>query len=348
MKNPNIRNFDEYLIEDDNHNEVSADYHDLENNLDGHNLRGFVLCESEFFRDFFDEIKNNPNTSYVTYLNDFIKDNYDGINLPIDKVSCFKKNSISIRIEEIVSRLGNEFEIPTAYIKSVIVYTPDELKEINKRMADDLLAGRIPAFRPQENYMLSIDFIGRNEHFHSLNEYYGDKCLVYKRCILEKWYSSIMDCTLKNPITHKELTYNEKWELFRQFIPQYFFRTHIARDYDFKSENVGVIYDEVKRCYKLSPMFDFEQCYYYADTPIDQYTLSADLEFAYKLCPEETAAILRKLNSLDIDKFVNTHVQDDDTIKDYNSNPKAKQAISKTLHDMDRLIYRLDYNPIKE
>ena len=95
-------------------------------------------------------------------------------------------------------------------------------------------------------------------------------------------------------------------------------------------------------------MFDFEQCYYYADTPIDQYALSADLELAYKLCPEETADILKKLNNLDIDKFIDTYVNDDDKIIDYNSNLKANQAIYKTLHDMDRLIYRLDYNPIKE
>ena len=348
MREPKTRQFDTYLIEDDNYNEVPVNYQGLEFNLDGHNLKGFVLCESEFFREFFDEIENNPNASYITYLNEFIKDNYDGINLPIEEISCFKKDSIRVRIEEIVSRLANALKIPTAYVKSVIPYTPDELKAINKHMINDLLEGKISSFKPQENYMLSIDFIGKNEHFHSLNEYYGNKFLVYKRCSLGKWYSSFMNCTLKNPLTHKKLTHNEKWELFRQFIPQYIFRTYIARDYDFKSENVGIIYDEVKNCYKLSPMFDFEQCYYYADTPIDQYALSADLELAYKLCPEETADILRKLNNLDIDKFIDTHVNDDDKIIDYNSNPKAKQAISKTLHDMDRLIYRLDYNPIKE
>ena len=94
-----------------------------------------------------------------------------------------------------------------------------------------------------------------------------------------------------------ELTHEEKTSLFREFIPQYFFRFAIIRDWDFMSENVGIIFNSDTGKYSIAPMFDFEFAYYRMHSKEMFERLTEDLIFGYDCFPEETSKIINKFVS---------------------------------------------------
>lgn len=322
MKTPKIRNFDEYIYND------SLTQVQLSKYLNGHNDKGFVLCDSEFFRELFDEIKNNPNSSYDTYLNRFIKEDYDGTNLPISEVSCLKKEGENNLIEEFVSKLGNALHIPTVFIKNY----PRESQEEFKKRLDEMIANAKPGSFicfSSEDYMLSVDFIRENEHFETINEY-SQREVCKRGSSINAWFGIFENEKLINPLTYQELTHEEKMELFREFIPQYFFRRHIVRDWDFKGENVGILYNQKTGKYRLAPMFDFEYCYYKAKSQNNEQLFDEDLIFAYDCFPEETSKIINTLRTFDIDNFIdNLHLE------------SVKTDITKNAH---KALIQINYN----
>ena len=108
LNKPKFKWFDEYWS--DYGRKITGKQHG--NLLDGHNNKGFYLTEGWFFKEFFDEIKNNPNCSYVSYINDLIRESYDGKNVPIDNISVFvKSGSVNPLCEEMVAGLSNMFGI---------------------------------------------------------------------------------------------------------------------------------------------------------------------------------------------------------------------------------------------
>lgn len=335
MDKPITRSFDEYIIESYKHKKRTVSRDDLEKYLDGHCDKTFVLCQSEFFREFFDEIQNNPKASYETYLNDFIKKNYDGKNLPIGEVSSFQKDSEAPLLEEIMCKLANALHLPTAYVKSVVVSDEE---------ADELFEKHIPI---PKDYILSIDFISKNEFFDSMNTYDISSPRgigLNRNCCptqspLREWYKCFLVHYLENPITGEKLTSDQNMELFKQFIPQYFFRTYVARDWDFKSENVGIIYNEETKIYRISPLFDFEFSYYLSDDQIDEEKLENDLDLSYSLFEKETEAFVQEILHLDVDTFVDENIPveivadiDDDT-------PTTKEFIRNSLNQLQSLVF---------
>lgn len=312
MKAPTIREFDKYLIGsiDENcttENNDHITYNKMLEYIEGHNHKSFVLCESEYFMDFFDEIKNNPECSYDTYLNDFIRENYDGKNLPISEISCFQKQGDDNLIEEVTCKLANALGIPTIFVKNVARLSQEEFKKRLFEMIERSKPGETLQLS-NEDYLLAIDFIHENEHFDNLNVYamYKDGiniCVCGSR--LAKWYDAFINQPLQNPITKEFLTFEQKDALFREFIPQYFFRAFAVRDWDLKSENVGIIYNRITGKYRLSPMFDFEYTYYNnKNNAFKEDKFIEDLIFAFDAYPEETANALINFETFDIDNFV--------------------------------------------
>lgn len=308
MKIPVLRNFNNYLINDDD--KKSPSNYKFIKSLDGHNKKWFVLCESEFLREFFDEIKNNPYSSYITYLNDFIRENYDGKNLPITKVSCFKKESDDYEIEEISSRLANALCVPTAYIKYVPAIPQEEFNKLLDKLVTE---GKLKEnfYLDKDDYILSIDFIGKNEHFENLDVYTHckvDEHLCESDSSLRKWFGAFEFETFTNPVTKEVLTTEQKRKLFGEFIPQYFFRAYLTRDWDFNSENVGILYNKESGEYSLAPMFDLE--YSFSNCGYVNYErLAEDIIFAYDAYPIETEMFFDSVNRLDLEKFLNDNIK---------------------------------------
>ena len=134
-----------------------------------------------------------------------------------------------------------------------------------------------------DEYVLSVDFIGKDEHFDTFNEY--TRCFdtddepCPRGTSLEEWFCSFKNADLTNYQTGEELSYSVNMQLFREFIPQYFFRRYLTRDHDFKSENVCIIYNQKTGKYRLAPMFDMEYCYSLT-FPINKTELDEDLTLA--------------------------------------------------------------------
>lgn len=303
MKKPILKYFDKYIIE--NSKEVSPSK--FNEYMEGHNNKSFVLCESEIFRELFDEIKNNPDCSYRTYLNDFIKENYDGEEIPINKVSCLKKIGENNIIEELVTKLANTMGLPTVFVKNPI----DNSKDAFRKRLDQLIAQGVPGtsleYTPLE-YLLSVDFISKNEYFDTIDAYCEkkeeNKRVCERASSLSAWFGVFDNKKFINPITKMELTHEEKISLFREFIPQYFFRFAIIRDWDFMSENVGIIFNSDTGKYSIAPMFDFEFAYYRMHSKEMYERLIEDLIFGYDCFPEETSKIINKFVEFDINKFL--------------------------------------------
>lgn len=331
MKTPNIKNFDEYMAEEKEHKLTTTQ---LSEYLDGHNeSKTFVRCESEFFRDFFDEILNNSHSTYDTYLNKFIRENYDGVHLPIEEVYSFKKQGDNNLIEEVVSRLANALRIPTIYIKNSPRISQEEFREkLNEMLTKGKPGDSINL--TSEDYLLSIDFLGEDECFANINEYAS--CLPCSNVCdrgsrLAEWYGVFNYFTFINPITNEELSYEEKIKLFKDFIPQYLFRTHIVRDWDFKSENVGIIYNKKTGQYRLAPMFDFEYAYYKMRNGENDEKFEEDLIFGYDCFPEETHATMINFEHFNLDNFLE-HMHDNSCVTTSRTKDTHKFLV-KTAYD---------------
>jgi len=329
MTKPILRNFDEYVVENAKNKKITT-FDKIMNYLDGHCDKTFVLCQSGFFKDFCDEIKNNPEASYVTYLNNFIKENYDGENIHLEEFSCFKKESAACLLEEIMAKLANAMHLPTAYIKSVVI-SDDE--------AEELFNNNIPI---PNDYTLSIDFISKKERFDSINDYNistpkGHFCPIQSP--LREWYKCFLAYYLKNPITDEILRNDQNMGLFRQFIPQYFFRKYVARDWDFKSENVGVIYDKKTKTYRISPLFDFEFSYFQNKDRINEEELEEDLDLAYAICEKETESFVQEILNLHVNKFVDENIFEDVVANIVDDDgPTTKEFIRSSLHELRALV----------
>lgn len=288
-----IKLFDFDEFRDDEDNVISADEFDA--SLPGHNNKTFVRCDSEIFFQMFDEIKFNPNCSYVTYLNDFIRNDYDGEDMPISTISCFKKDADHNEIEETVSRLANVLGLPTTYVVNV---PGDSVDERKKKWNDFFANCKVgDTIKINEGYILSVDFIGSNEHFDTLDIYSGHRgypsfdILCDKYDDLRTWYAKIVlarEDQFINPITKAPLTSDVRLNLFKEFIPQYFFRRYIVKDRDLRSENVGIIYNSQTGEYKLAPIFDTEYSFNNYNKETFEKTLANlqnEMNFAFRIDP---------------------------------------------------------------
>lgn len=322
MKRAKFRNYDNYIVDTVGPKETSS-FYELIYYLGGHNDKTFVLCESEFFREFFDEITNNPNHTYSSYLNQFISENYKGKTIPISEVGAFKKVGENNFIEEVVSRLANALKIKTTYIKNAPQLNNEIFQQNLMNLIKNGKAGDSIKYEP-EDYLLSPDFLSEGEHFDTIDAYCKNntnECVCPRRCSLATWYNVFKYRKFTNPLTREILSPDQKMQLLKELIPQFVFRAHLVKDWDFKSENVGIIYNENTNQYSLAPMFDFEYCYYLASQN-DYRRCAEDLIFAYKCCPKETTEVIEKIVNFNIDGFLN-HYYDNNEYLDPNQRPHS-------------------------
>lgn len=302
LNKPKLKYYNLYL---DNDGEIiKSSNPEMQTFLKGKYGKTFMRCNSGFLRELFDEIKNNPECSYVTYLNDFIKENYDGKTLPIKSVSVLVKDvpygkETGGYMEEVVSRLGNVFGVAVPFNK----YVKGE----------------------DGDYILSVDFIGKNERFDNLNKYFTDYDLIERYNISdsddslyqnsvgnnfsleEEWYKNFMGYP-RNLATKEPLSDKQKEKLFIDFIPRYLFRKWVVSDYDLYSRNEGVLYNNQTGEFKTLS-YDFEYAFSYM---YDVFQLAHDIVFLMKKYPNE------------LDKFV----------ENYSNNAEKLDGIFENIDDI--------------
>lgn len=261
----------------------------LKNTIGGTLVKRFIRADSKYFKELFNELRKNPNCSYSTYLNDLVRDSdISKSKLPVQSVSTLFKpnrnNDNALFYSELAStRVANYFEVPTAFNSSY---------ENNYG----------------ERYILSVDFISPDEVFVPLS-HLTDKVsielshnLLSHDFDLKYWIETLEKSIEKFPLYN----YNEKCkeQLLKDFVSAYLVRALILEDYDFHSQNFGILVNKKTRDYRLAPLFDMDHCFCKGkSTMYFNMACEMDLKYAHQYFPEETKHFKEKINELTDEKL---------------------------------------------
>lgn len=234
--------------------------------LSGSRFKFFVRCSSKLFKDLIKEIRNNPNCSYDTYINDLIKSGYTP-----KFVSMLRKerNGIMTSHEEYgmehfrdvcASRILNYFNCPT---------THETMLNIDG-----------------DNYCCSVDFNKMGEDFDSIGSLLG----IGENNLEENLESlGIMLENLNNGKQFKNFDEMQK-NFLEEYVYSFLIRRYVLADKDCWFNNFGIIINTKDNTFRLAPNFDFEYCFGFVHNVFKkqdfQECFVKDLEFARKQYPK--------------------------------------------------------------
>ena len=118
--------------------------------FDGHRTKEFFLLDSNALSDMVNEIANNPNCSFKTNKNNLIKDGLIPNNFSVLAMEdCFCDDEFS-------SWFLNLMEVSTAF---------------NKKFRNEYRPSNAVSYKSSCPLLISVDFVGFDEKFVSLEEY---------------------------------------------------------------------------------------------------------------------------------------------------------------------------------
>lgn len=264
-------------------------YSETSGTLAGHREKGFIRCSGELFGDLIYELRNNPNSSYVTYMNDVIRDGYNPKYLSVLRISS-TIGELSVR-ETLCGKILNFFEAPVTFDKFVTIDGKD--------------------------YMLSVDFIGKDEEFETLidlmieqNNYnsadladFDKVCLaknVFRFDFLCDQSIDMIRTALKSVRENLGDCYNFEEmenEFIENYIYSYLIRRHLFADSDFFFNNVGVLVNKENKTFRMAPNFDLELSSMFM---LNEKYLIDDISFVIQKYPHIASKFYEKLKYLTI------------------------------------------------
>lgn len=202
----------------------------------GTTINRFALFTGDYFTELFDELRNNPNCSYVTYLNEVIKEGYNPENVSaLIKIPNYNPHALR---EILASKVCNYFSIPVAYYKRTKGYE-----------------------------VLTVDFLQKNEtfetfgdnHFNSLRQddnfdSFNRKKLRELFSVMNKTIQEFYESISSNP--SKEIIEEQSNQMKEDFLKSYLVRVVFLGDTDLHDDNVGIIKNSVDGYIKLAPTYD--------------------------------------------------------------------------------------------
>ena len=298
-------------------------YEEYHNNLETKDIGGtldkkFLRIDSKFLSRYFDEI-SKPNSSYVSYADDLIREYYDPKfrdeygekSFPIKYLSALVKHTDSHnnpggRLHEVYSsRFANLFGIPTVYNEQV---------RFNKREAIISLD-----FLKDGETMSSLLDLGSeifpNVRSNALRFEYDEYTPMNKWCNL---ITDILNCNLDKNIPNRNEMISE---ICGDFCLQMLYKTLIVNDEDFSVHNVAIVFSKDKKSARLAPAHDFEYCILRSFSVMSyiEYTLR-HFKFLNKHFPEKLAKFM--------DNFQNKFFSKDGTINSNRIEKIFKEAIN--------------------
>lgn len=270
-----------------------------------------TMQDSRYMGHLVDEIKNNPDTSLVTYLNDAIR---NGV-FP-RYIACLAKNCIYDKdkrdtiddgrnaSEVIGSRLAEMLRVPTVYTIGV------------------------PAIDGSVGSVLSVDFLKYGESFEDILALSGDKITLEADDSVEKWITSIRKALRKKyplGIDKESLRQLEDRDLPLTLL---FRKGGMCKDADLYSYNVGIVF--FGRKFRLAPNFDMECLFTTMKCSPEYYSVDKGaMRDVVSYCAEHCPDILE-----DFVGRVNANMKSGDIpalIESYYPNNKARRNILENL-----------------
>ncbi len=270
MKIINEKDFEEY------------DNYTCNDSIGGTMSKRFIRIDNKVLKEFFDA-KRDPNNSYVTYIDDFIKEyiNEEQENIPLKYISVlFKKERIygddyHITSDVLGSRLANYLGVPTVYNERVMM--------------------------EHENYTISVDFVKEGQEIDVLEGTFV-RVPIDDFSLFKDWDVYLRDKVHK---IMKEYEYGDEElqmmqdKFVKDFIPHYMFRNMICDDADFKPRNINYIIEdnEGKKNMQLAPANDYEFIMTFRTRKDMEFATKHNLQYLLDNYPDETINFVENLKS---------------------------------------------------
>ena len=225
--------------------------------LEGHRGKEFVRFDANFFADMIEEIKNNPNCSYVTYINNLIKDG----SLTPSYISVLKKKFDKEEFwllgnEILSSRIANAMGVPAVYNSNF---------ESNN-----------------EKFLLSVDFLEYGSKIINIEDWRNELSETIDIHIdASKFVKEVLE--MEEIIgLHNLMDNNNQWKVDKTFrsdyLKYYLTRNIIVGDTDSYPRNVCFVVDKDNHL-SIGPLYDTECAF------VDASKNVYDIIFAMKYLP---------------------------------------------------------------
>lgn len=272
--------------------DVIAFDHFVDGQISGTATKKMAMIKGKYFKELFDEIKNNPDTSYVTCCDEYIKSSTKAEfeNFPVSVIGkCARHDNIYYtRAELIYSRLANLFGIKTAFVLPLTedfkgIASVDILKVRPQKKGER---------KPAEE---------RSELMESFEDLTGVELDILNT--IDTWMGILKKTIDKN---------NHKWQLSQEqidkimldFIRVYIVRRYVFKDNDFQSTNVNFIHSGDYTDLEIAPSFDYEFCgdmprYITINMPeaTNRYIQESCLEFLIDNYPQQIEQVMKEIKS---------------------------------------------------
>lgn len=238
--------YKEYFVGDDGYEEYD-EY--IDDNLLGVRKKNFLRVDNACLQQFISELKNNKNASYITYVNDSVKEGYllSKMSAMVKKYEYSEdvKYNDELKPEELLCRevLGsqmlNYYGVPTVFNSGVYSYK-DGVRNFS---------------------LVSLDFMSEGDEFLNLRD---------EDVNILDWSTNFMQ-SLNNLRKYlnkmKGIHYLKKEKIMEDFVYSYLVRNIVLRDIDFRDRNMGIIVNNDKKTYQFIN-FDYEYCF---EKPLIEY-----------------------------------------------------------------------------
>ena len=285
-------------------------YYDEEDmNLVGTTSKTFFRIDSANLQKYL-ELAIDPKSSYVTYIDDFVKENYnpDTHEIPLKYVSVLLKKqryenmTDTICKEVIGSRIANALGMPTVY---------NELIEYDK-----------------ENYVMSIDFVKTGQEIES---FVPESKKGYSVVNYAVWENLFNTATIKIAEYSPNLVENIK-KLKKDFVQQFLFRNVILDDGDFIPNNVTLIKDLKTKNLSFAPINDYEFIFVGREESDFEEDVRKYIKYIGEKYPEELKEFTNKIHKT----FYKDGVLQEEVLKDLVSMKELEPDIEQEIFEQFR------------
>ena len=246
--------------------------------IGGSLAKKFVRIDNKYIQDYIN-IVMNTDSSYVTYLDDFIKNNYSTGELPLKYVSVLlkeKRNGIGlIDCEVLGSKIANLLKIPTVYNETIWLSNDKKVMSIDfVKPGNELISLKNEIYEEKKDGKLGKHEVNDLKNDFFMWENLIDAQLKAKNdfCI---WECTKYSQTKKQSTNSKDFNSNDiqqladiclddktfrmcQEQLKKDFVAEYLLKAMILDDADFYPRNVTIIQDKLCHKFYLGPSHDFE------------------------------------------------------------------------------------------
>ena len=214
--------------------------------------KAVVMVPGRYLKELFDEVKNNPNTSYVTCVNDLILNStweeFQNFPVPVFVKEVRAGNTDFGHNEVMFSRMANTFGLKTVFCFPL--------------NGDYSLVASVNVPKNLEDSNINNPGGGlKSEQIVSINDFIDDKGESGPRrnSSLEEWLWYFKDALKKHPET-RNIPKEQIYDIVSDIVFEYFIRKYVFNDRDYWGINSILMHSGDFENLRHGPSMDYEFC----------------------------------------------------------------------------------------